>query len=74
MAPASYPPVVFKKCRLRRVLIDRGVTDPQAWLIELLGISHITAQRILRGCDLRFGRAVKIAEKLDLDINHLWGI
>lgn len=68
--PTAYPPVVFKP-HLRQILLTRG-HDPQTWLIKKLKISHITAQRILKGCDLKLGRALIIAKALDLELRHIW--
>jgi hypothetical protein len=72
--PASYPPVLFKKTRLRHLIKDRTQADPQTWLIQNLNVSNVTAARILNGCDLRFSRAIKIAKLLDLEIDHIWGL
>ena len=66
----EYPPIIFK-CRLGEALASRGY-DPEAWVIRNLGVSNVTARRILKGCDTKFSNVARVAELLDLEIDHLW--
>lgn len=69
-AGEAYPPQVFKSTQLISRMQELG--KDEVWLIQLLRISHITARRILRGCDLKLSHAVKIAHELDIEVDALW--
>lgn len=59
-----YPPSVLKT-RLKDLITREK-------LAKLLGVTPLTASRILRGCDLKLTYALKIARLLNLTIEEVW--
>lgn len=59
-----YPPRVHQ-CQVQTYL-------NQHQLAQLLGITPLTARRILSGCDLKLSQALLICRHLNLQVGDLW--
>jgi hypothetical protein len=61
-----YPPKPLS-CKLR------GMVNYH-WVMDTLGVSDLTAQRILAGIDLKLTHALKISRALGVSIQDLWEV
>lgn len=61
----EYPPKVHHAHRLKKLLNQHQVA-------QLLGVTPLTARRILSGCDLKLSQAFKLAKYLGAAVTDLW--
>lgn len=60
----QYPPTVLRTSLSK--LVKRDV------VCRVLGVTPITASRILRGCDLKLTYALKLSKHLGVSLTDLW--
>jgi plasmid maintenance system antidote protein VapI len=60
----QYPPTVLKT-KLKEHF-DRQT------VCKILGITPLTASRIMRGCDLKLSHALKLSKYLGVSLTDLW--
>lgn len=61
----QYPPTVLKT-KLDKFDLSR------TQVCRVLGITPLTASRIMRGCDLKLTQALKLAKHLGVSLTDIW--